>query len=89
MSILTCTFFLNIADFYHNSYVSKKNPQNGELTALEKEYNQALAKERIPIEHVNRRLKIFKVFSERYRNRRKRYGLRCNLLATIYNYDLD
>ena len=35
------------------------------------------------IEHVNRRLKIFKIISERYRNRRRLYGLRCNLLSAI------
>ncbi|NEQ87781.1 MAG: IS5/IS1182 family transposase, partial [Moorea sp. SIO2I5] len=26
--------------------------------------------------------------SERYRNRRKRFGLRFNLIAAIYNYEL-
>lgn len=56
---------------------------------IEKEYNRELAKERICIEHINRRLKIFCIFSERYRNRRKRYGLRCNLIASIYNYELS
>ncbi|MEH2051373.1 MAG: IS5/IS1182 family transposase, partial [Nostoc sp.] len=40
------------------------------------------------IEHINRRLKIFKILGDRYRNRRRRYGLRCNLLAAIYNYEL-
>ncbi len=59
------------------------------LSPLEKEYNRELAKERIGIEHVNRRLKIFKIFSDRYRNRRRRYGLRCNLIAAIYNYELS
>ncbi|MEG5114295.1 IS5/IS1182 family transposase, partial [Microcoleus sp. A2-C5] len=44
--------------------------------------------ERIVIEHVNRSLKIFKILSSRYRNRRRRYGLRCNLLSAIYNYEL-
>jgi len=28
------------------------------------------------------------VISERYRNRRKRFGLRFNLIAGIYNYEL-
>ena len=37
---------------------------------------------------INRRLKIFKILGNRYRNRRRRYGLRCNLLAAIYNYEL-
>ena len=54
---------------------------------MEKEYNRLLAKERIIIEHINRRLKIFKILGNRYGNCR-RYGLRCNLLAAIYNYEL-
>ncbi len=40
------------------------------------------------IEHVNGSLKIFKILSSRYRNRRRRYGLRGNLLSAIYNYEL-
>ena len=47
----------------------------------------ALARERIVIEHVNRRLKIFKILAERYRNRRRRFGLRCNLIAALYNFE--
>ena len=65
-----------------------KKPKNGELSSLEKGYNRFLAKERIIIEHINRRLKIFKIVANRYRNRRRRYGLRCNLLAAIYNNEL-
>ncbi|MBI3589838.1 MAG: IS5/IS1182 family transposase, partial [Candidatus Melainabacteria bacterium] len=33
-------------------------------------------------------LKRFKVISERYRNRRKRFALRFNLIAGVYNYEL-
>ncbi|MFM6500410.1 MAG: hypothetical protein ACKPHW_00095, partial [Microcystis panniformis] len=43
------------------------------------------AKERIIFEHIHRHLKIFKILSSRYRNRRKRFGLRFNLIAGIYN----
>ena len=81
--------YQGISQYHHNSYVPKKKPQNGELSSLEKDYNRELAKERIGIEHVNRRLKIFKIIAERYRNRRRRYGLRCNLLSAIYNYELS
>ncbi len=38
--------------------------------------------------HVNRRLKIFKILSYPYRNRHRRFGLRSNLIAGIYNYEL-
>jgi len=33
-------------------------------------------------------MKRFKILSDRYRNRRKRFGLRLNLIAGIYNYEL-
>ncbi|MCL6230401.1 IS5/IS1182 family transposase, partial [Acinetobacter sp. ANC 5581] len=34
-------------------------------------------------EHVNGKLKIFRILAERYRNRRKRMCLRLNLIAAI------
>lgn len=30
-------------------------------------------------------LKIFRILSERYRNRRRRYSLTCNRIAALYN----
>ena len=33
--------------------------------------------------------KIFKLLAQRYRNRRRRYGLRFNLIAALYNYELN
>ena len=59
-----------------------------ELTKAQKKYNRELNRLRIAVEHVNRRLKIFKILSCPYRNRHKRFGLRSNLIAGIYNYEL-
>jgi hypothetical protein len=81
--------YQGINQYHDNSYVPKKKPKHGELSSLERAYNHALAQERICIEHVNRRLKIFKILAQRYRNRRRRYGLRCNLIAAIYNFELS
>lgn len=81
--------YQGIDKYHNNSYIPKKKPKNGELSSLEKDYNRELAKERIGIEHVNCRLKIFKIIAGRYRNRRRRYGLRCNILSAIYNYELS
>jgi len=80
--------YQGIKDYHTISYIPRKKPKNGKLYFLEKDYNRVLAQERIVIEHVNRSLKIFKILSSRYRNRRRRYGLRCNLLSAIYNYEL-
>ncbi|WP_019498351.1 transposase family protein, partial [Pseudanabaena sp. PCC 6802] len=53
----------------------------------QKAFNRQLARQRVGIEHVNRRLKIFRILSGRYRNRRHRFGLRCNLIAGLYNFE--
>ena len=81
--------YQGIKAYHFNSYIPKKKPKNGELTQLERDYNHALSQERISIEHINRRLKVFKIIAGRYRNRRCRYQLRCNLIAALYNYDLS
>jgi hypothetical protein len=80
--------YQGIKDYHPNSYIPRKKPKNGKLSRIEKDYNRVLAQERIVVEQVNRSLKIFKILSSRYRNRCRRYGLRCNLLSALYNYEL-
>ena len=62
----------------------KKKP----LEMLQKQINREIGKRRIKVEHVIGNLKRFKILAERYRNRRKRMGLRFNLIAAIYNMEL-
>ena len=81
--------YQGIEAYHFNSYVPIKKPHDGELTQLERAYNHTLSQERIGIEHINRSLKIFRILAGRYRNRRRRYNLRCNLIAAIYNYELS
>jgi hypothetical protein len=42
----------------------------------------------VRVEHVIRRFKVFRIFAGRYRHRRKRFGLRLNLIAGLLNYEL-
>ncbi len=70
-----------------NSRLPTKKPRGGQLAAEDRAYNRTLARERVVIEQVNRCLKIFRILAERYRNRRRRFGLRCNLIAALYNYE--
>ena len=74
---------------HRNSRTPKKKPKGGELTKEEKACNREIGRVRIAIEHILRNLKIFRILAERYRNRRKRFGLRFNLIAGIYNYSLQ
>lgn len=66
----------------------QKKPKGGKLTKQEKKKNRELSSLRVKIEHVNREIKVFRILKGTYRNKRKRFGLRMNLIAAIYNYDL-
>lgn len=80
--------YQGIQKHHSNSWIPHKKPRQGKLMLEAKKSNRQLASLRVVVEHVNRRLKIFKILAERYRNRRKRFSLRFNLLAGLYNYEL-
>ena len=63
---------------------SKKHP----LTKQDKAENKRISSQRVPCENVIGYLKRFQIIADRYRNRRKRFALRFNLLAAIYNHEL-
>jgi len=72
-----------------NSKTPYKKSKYHPLTAEQKQENRALSSQRIYVEHVIGKLKFFRILSERYRNRRKRFSLRFNLIAAIYNLELE
>ena len=60
----------------------------GAMTDSErKEYNRSISSHRMKVEHIIGRTKRFGIARERYRNRRKRFGLRYNLICGIVNYE--
>ena len=77
--------FQGILEFHKNSETPKKKSKKEPLTASDKANNKRISQERIFIENVNASLKIFKILSNKYRNRRKRFGLRMSLICGIYN----
>jgi len=81
--------FQGIADYHANSETPKKKSKKSPLTKEEKASNQRIARERILIENINAKLKVFKILALKYRNRRKRHNLRMSLICGIYNYELD
>jgi DDE superfamily endonuclease len=74
---------------HKNSLLPFKKPKKRKLTKNQKRFNKRVAQERILNEHVIGALKRFRIISECYRNRRKRFGLRFNLIAVIYNMDIE
>ena len=86
--VLADSGYQGLAKVHTNSQTPTKKTKLHPLTAAQKVANRALSHQRILIENVLARLKVFRILSERYRNRRKRFGLRFNLIAAIYNLEL-
>jgi hypothetical protein len=79
--------YQGISEIHKNSETPKKKPKGGELTEEEKAGNRRISRERILIENANSKIKVFKIMSCKYRNRRKRHNLRANLICGIINAD--
>jgi transposase len=88
ISALADAGYQGLTELHSNSRTPAKNSKLHPLSKEQKVSNRALSQERILIENIIRKLKIFRILSERYRNRRKRFGLRFNLIAAIYNMEL-
>lgn len=83
----TDTGYQGIQHLHANAELPKKKSKNHPLTQQEKRNNQRISSERVVNEHVIGALKRFKIIADKYRNRRKRFGLRFNLIAGIYNLE--
>lgn len=81
--------YKGIHKIHANSRIPKKKSKYHPLTKTDIAQNKRIARSRIFIEHVIRRLKIFRIVSERYRNRRKRFELRMNLIVGLYNFEIN
>lgn len=81
--------YQGIKELHSNSELPVKSSKKHPLTKEQKKENRHLSRSRVFIENVNRKLKVFKILSERYRNRRKKFGLRLNLIAGICNFYLN
>lgn len=85
---LTDKGYQGMTKLHPSSCTPTKKPRKGDLPDGERQHNRLLARIRVIVEHSIRRLKIFRILAERYRNRRKRFGLRLNLIAAIINDEL-
>ena len=87
--ILADAGYQGLAELHENCQTPFKKSKYHALTKKEKQRNWTLARKRILIEHIFCKLKVFRILSERYRNRRKKFALRFNLIAALYNLELN
>jgi len=86
--VLVDTGFQGIHKYHKNSEIPKKKTKKRPLTKQEKTKNREISSQRVKIENIIGFVKRFKILADRYRNRRKRFGLRFNLISGICNFDL-
>jgi len=58
-----------ILNFHSHNQISIKKSKHQPLTDANKSFNGQLASERVAIEHINVKIKVFHSMSNRYRNR--------------------
>jgi hypothetical protein len=81
--------FLGIKDLFPNAEHPKKKSKHHPLTKEEKTENKRISSRRIAIEHINCRLKRFKILSYPYRGNRKKLLLRTTLISALINLNIS
>ena len=87
--MLADTGYQGIQKLYANVDIPNKKKRGAALADGQKKENHELSSKRIVVENVFALLKRFKIITDKYRNRRSRFGLRFNLIAGLHNYERD
>ena len=88
IKIQTDTGYQGISKIHANSQLPKKRSKKNPLTEEDKKHNREISSDRVCNEHAIGFVKRFRILSEKYRNRCKRFALRFNLIAGICNFEL-
>ena len=83
--ILADSGYQGIQEYHEWSLIPIKKSKKRELSEAEKAFNRELSRRRIVIENINAQIKVFKIMSYPYRNRRRRHLLRTRLICAILN----
>ena len=80
--------YQGILNFHENSFIPYKKSKRHPLTEEEQKLNKEMAAIRIEVEHFNAKFKTFQIMSQPYRNRKKRFELRAELICGIINFEM-
>lgn len=83
--VLVDSGYQGIAEIHPNADFPYKTRKNKPLDREEKTYNTVLSRVRVKVENIFAQIKTFKIMSDRYRNKRKRYAIKFMIIAGIVN----
>jgi len=87
--MISDTGYLGVDKIHINSLLPKKKSKKNPLTPEDKKRNKEISSQRMLAENTIGKMKRYKILAEKYRNHRKRFSLRFNLLAGIHNFEID
>jgi len=79
--------YQGIKKVHEYSETPHKSTKKSPLSKGEKKENHALSSQRTVVENVIGSVKKFRILKHVYRNRRKRFSLRFNLISAICNFE--
>ena len=85
--ILADKGYQGICEFHDNSLTPKKMFNKKDLSPAEKWYNKIVSQSRAVIERINRRLKVFRILSGRFRNKISKFESIFTLVCAIFNFN--
>lgn len=77
--------YQGLGKIHKKTQIPYKRSKKCSLNKEQKGYNQALSRVRIIVEQTFAQMKTFKILSYPYRNKKKRYNLKFNIIAGIVN----
>jgi len=87
-AVLLDSGYQGMPRYHANCALPVKRTQKRGLSAEDRCRNREISRGRVLNEHAIGLVKRFRILAERYRNRRKRFALRFNLIAGICNYEI-
>jgi hypothetical protein len=85
IKVLADLGFLGIDKEHENAVIPYKNTKLKPLSDAQKTKNKKHSSKRVPIEHVNRDCKIFRICGTKYRGKHKNYEETWLLVTAIVN----
>ena len=85
VKILADSGHQGLAKIHNNGKTPIKKKRKRPLKESEKLYNKILSKNRVKVENVIAEIKVFKILSERYRNKRKGHNIKVNIISGLIN----
>jgi hypothetical protein len=79
--------YSGIHGYHGNSIIPIKANKKNTLSEKEKAYNKRIARKRAAVEHINAKIKTFKIMAYPYRNHCKRHLIRLSLVCGIINFE--